>query len=71
MDLLIGKGEKEPIAHINVRKVSPFEVAMLIISLKTVIVSLAKKYPLSYEIYKKMDADTTEIDMNKRSDDNV
>lgn len=63
MDILIGKGEKEPIAHLNISKVSPFEVAMLITSLKTCIVSIAKRYPLAYELSKRMHADTEEIDM--------
>lgn len=65
IDLLIGKGEKSPIAHINIKDVSSIEIALLIASLKSTIVSISKRYPIAYELSKRIVVDTTEIDKKK------
>ena len=51
--VLIGVNDKEPVARIEIRKVSPIEVAILISTLKETIVSIAKRNPLAYELSKK------------------
>lgn len=64
VDLLIGKGEKTPIAHIAVRSVTPVEVALLLVSMKELEASIARRYPLASKIAENFEVDTIEIDGN-------
>ena len=68
-EIIIGKCDNMPIAHIEVEKVSSKEVALLMGTMKEMIVSLAKKDPAAYYIFQNMKFDnTTVIEEERRSD---
>lgn len=61
--VLVGVNDKKPVSNIEVKKVSPIEVAILISTLRETIVSIAKRNPFAYELSKRMIADMTEIEI--------
>lgn len=65
--VIIGKGDKEPIAHIAIEKVSQIEVGTLINSLEQIINVLAKREPVAYMFAKQIKADTSIIE--KKTED--
>lgn len=53
-EIVIGKNENMPIAQIEVEKISSKEVALLMGTMKEMIVALAKKDPAAYYIFQNM-----------------
>lgn len=65
VEILIGRGDMQPIADILINGVSDFEIAILMKSLETIIESLKAKYPIAYNATKFLGADTKEVDIKK------
>lgn len=64
-EILIGRGDMQPISEIVIKGVSDFEIAILIKSLEILVESLKKKYPRAYNATKFLGADTEEVEIKK------
>lgn len=62
VDILIGKGDTTPAANIYIQKVTPIEVAALIVTLEYTAKSIAKRNPEAYELSKKLISSAIEIE---------
>ena len=61
VNILIGRNEDNTIADVKINKVTLYEIAILISTLQTCIVSLTKKYPLAVEIAKTLKYTSSEF----------
>lgn len=60
-EIVIGKNDNMPIAQIEVEKISSKEVALLMGTMKEMIVALAKKDPFEFRIFQNMQFDNTTV----------
>lgn len=68
VNILIGRNEDSTIADVEINKVTPYEIGILISVLQTCIVSLAKKYPPAVEIAKTLKYEASEFYINNKED---
>ena len=66
VNILIGRNEDSTIADIKINNVTPYEIGILISTLQTCIVSLAKKCPTAVEIAKTLKYEASEVDINNK-----
>lgn len=61
-EVIVGKGDREPIAHIAVENVSPIEVGTLILVLEQMVKTLIEKEPEAYLFAKQMNCKINTIE---------
>ena len=66
ISLLIGEKDETPVAHIDLKKVGPLEIAMAIQSLQEIEQSLLQRYPIVKEVLKHISLEET-IEVEKNS----
>ena len=66
VNILIGMNENNAIADVKINKVTLYEIAILISTLQTCIVSLTKKYPLAAEAAKNLKYKSSEFYTNDK-----